>query len=185
MKVRPLAKKLLWSAVTAAAVCGATGRSADLPVFHVQGFPKETEFRTFDADTTKVFLCGAYSRLGDITSGFSLHVFPDGTALIEEWSDISEPTVAVRGTWSIAKDATVLFDWSEARFGGGLTEDYFVKTYGTCKRMKLFITFRRVGSEDVALVSEELIRSELEHAYLRRTEYTDWKKIADRFSKKD
>jgi len=147
--------------------------------------PEKSELRVAQPRIVPAFLCGAYHGQFDFTAGFTLHVFPDKNAMVEEWIDIGLPKLVAEGRWSINAKGEVVFDWKKKNFRGGRSEKFFREKYGECRKMKLFLCFSDKAVENVILVSEEMIGPKIEHAYWRRTEYVDWEKIQNDLKKKN
>lgn len=59
-------------------------------------------------------ICGLYLFPGALIGGTELHVFPDGTAMIVEFSDISLSRLIATGSWHYEAD-TLKITWSHLR----------------------------------------------------------------------
>jgi hypothetical protein len=146
--------------------------------------PKESVLRLAQSRIVPDFLCGSYRGMFDFTAGFTLHVFPDKTVMIEEWVDIGLPKLVAEGRWSISDKGDVLFIWKKRDFGDACSEKFFNEQYGECRKMKLFLCFTDKSVDNVLLVSEELIGAKIKHAYWRSKAYVDWGEIQKKLKKK-
>jgi len=131
------------------------------------------------------FIAGRYCQPSDYTGGFILHVFPDNTAMIEEWVDIGLPKLVAEGQWSINDKDEVMFDWKRKFSASVHSENFFRTQYGVCEKMKMFIVFNDKKLANVLLVSEELIGPQITQFYRRVSEYVDWPKIQNKLAKKE
>ena len=146
--------------------------------------PEKAELRAAQQRIVPAFLCGAYREQCDDTAGFTLHIFPDKTFMIEEWIDIGPSKTVAEGLWSIGENGDVLLDWRQKDFKNGTSEKFYRAQYGECKKMKLFLLFSAKSVHSVLLVSDEMIVSQIEHVYLRHNEYIDWVKVRNELKKK-
>ena len=84
-----------------AVICGTSAYAGDVHYYpyddtdavpyRMTCLPKESELRMAQPRIVPDFLCGRYRGMFDLTSGYTLHVFPDKTVMIEEWVDIGFP----------------------------------------------------------------------------------------------
>ncbi len=66
-------------------------------------------------------------RVGGFLSGDDLYLFPDGTYIFCEWSDVSLVTISDKGTWTLAKNSVELksgpeITWDPGALTGSTTE---------------------------------------------------------------
>jgi hypothetical protein len=66
-------------------------------------------------------------RVGGFLSGDDLYLFPDGTYIFCEWSDVSPVTISDKGTWTLAKNSVELksgpeITWDPGALTGSTTE---------------------------------------------------------------
>ena len=75
-------------------------------------------------------------RIGPVTSGEDLHLFPDGTYTYCEWADIMPVTVYDKGMWRMSGLTIELTSDAEVRWGPG----------GGCSRLqRRYLLFQRLG----------------------------------------
>ena len=63
-------------------------------------------------------------KAGPALSGTELHLFPDGTYMHVEWSDISAPVIDDKGTWQIGGSGVLLRSDSSITWRVGLPRQY-------------------------------------------------------------
>jgi hypothetical protein len=63
-------------------------------------------------------------RVGGFLSGDELYLFPDGTYIFCEWSDISPLTISDKGTWTIANSLVELKSGPEITWDPGAYRQY-------------------------------------------------------------
>jgi hypothetical protein len=153
------------------------------PVTHkLSGIKDGLEFRIVKPSIVADVVCGAYQDQYGMLGGFTLHVFPDKTAMIvEAWDVDPQPSVVAEGTWSISEAGEVAFDWKA--FTTSIKELEFKKSFGECRKMKAFICFRGKIPTSFVLVSEEKVVARIEQAYWRVAEYIDWQELKSEFKK--
>jgi hypothetical protein len=122
-------------------------------------------------------VAGCYTRRTDILSGYSLHLFPDGSAMIDEFSDISRSRLIAVGTWRAGKDRLQLH-WSKEAFRNKDERDWFHKQYGRCDNLVGYVVRPRNAAVLFVLVSEEMDYRGSQNYLVRRAEYIDWERIA-------
>ena len=122
------------------------------------------------------YLCGQYTGVFDFEGGFALEVFPDGTAMLEETSDVA-PVLVGEGTW-IARPNGVSISWKSLEPEG---KDLLLKTrHGDCRELGLYLSFAEHRVRDVILISHEFESAkEIGNYFVRRKEFVDWQAIRD------
>ena len=145
---------------------------------------KKSELRAAQPRIVPKFLCGSYRGIFDRTAGFTLHVFPDTTVMIEKWIDIGLPKLVAEGRWSISEKGDIIFNGEKRDFGDAPSENFFREQYGECRRMKLFLCFSGKFVDNVLLVSEDQIGAKIEHPYWSSEAYVDWAEIQKELRKK-
>jgi hypothetical protein len=138
--------------------------------------PGNVELRRAKADLLPAYVAGCYKGVFDLTAGYTLHLFPDGAALLESWCDISSPEIKAEGKWKIQGDS-VQIDWTKKRLDPR-EKEFFTKYHGVCNSLILYLGFDGQKIErDVYLVSIEKDGEKIEAPLWRMREYVDWQKI--------
>jgi hypothetical protein len=94
-------------------------------------------------------------RVGGFLSGDDLYLFPDGTYIYCEWSDISPITISDKGTWTLVKNSVELKSGPEITWDPGAYRQYDRK----------YVAIRRSSQpKEVLLVGVEYKLSNFEEA---------------------
>jgi hypothetical protein len=149
---------------------------------HRMSLAPESELRLAKAVLLPAYVAGAYKGLFDLTAGYSLHLFPDKSAMLVSWSDVGPNKVVAIGKWVIVQ-GTVRIDWKEQRFEEK-EKDFFAKYHGLCESLVLYLSFDAQKTErDVYLVSKDKDGEKIECPLWRIREYQDWEKIKNELKK--
>jgi len=143
---------------------------------------KGVELRLATAQLIPAFVPGSYKGIWDLTSGYTLHLFPDKTAMLESWCDVCPARLVAVGEWA-ADQSSVRIDWKEQRFNAKEKELY-VKSYGLCESLILYLLFDDKKSvREVYLVSKDQDGELIRNPIWRFKEYYDWKRTKDELKK--
>lgn len=119
---------------------------------------------------------GKYELFGDRTEGYALYVFPDGKALLYNFSDISAGRVISEGRWSTGKGELTI-KWGAFRFAHDEEVKAFHKRYGSANHFCVFVQDRKDSPDDeVILVPPERLKPLVKHYYMQVEHYSDWQK---------
>jgi hypothetical protein len=144
--------------------------------------PGNVELRRAKAEILPAYVAGCYKGVFDLTSGYTLHLFPDGSAMLESWCDICLPKLKAEGKWNIQK-SSVKIDWKEQRFDPK-GKEFFAKFHGAYDSLVLYLSFNpQKIVRDVYLVSVEKDGEKIEAPLWRMSEYVDWEKIRNQLKK--
>jgi hypothetical protein len=129
--------------------------------------PQEADYR----------ICGLYLAPGSLIAGTELHVFPDGTAMIAEFSDITSPRLIATGIWRY-EDDTLKIQWNHLQQREVLKSSMVPKHNGDTRQYVMYsgisIDGKTVKYFLVPPDTQPVERSNLISQFLR---YPDWQKI--------
>lgn len=144
---------------------------------------KDLEPRTAQARAAADYAAGAYVGIFDLTSGYTLHLFPDKRAMLSSWCDICPTELVAEGVWKI-EEAQVLIEWKNWQLDAQ-TKKFFVDYHGECKSLSLYLCFdEQKVVQRVLLVSKDKEGKTIEFPLVQRTRYEDWNATADALKKK-
>jgi len=138
---------------------------------------EQTELRRGTDRVVTDYLCGRYTGVFDFEGGFALDIFPDGTAMLEETSDVGSPRLVGEGLWT-ARQNGVSISWKSL---DPERKDRLLKTHhGDCRELGLYLSFTEHKVRDVILISHEFeSATEIGNYFVRRQEFVDWQAIRD------
>jgi hypothetical protein len=138
---------------------------------------EQTELRRATDRVVTDFLCGQYTGVFDFMGGYALDVFPDGTAMLEQTSDMGTPLLVGEGTWTARPDGASI-SWKSLHLGH--FKDFFLQTHGDCRELGLYLSFAEHRVREVILISHEFEpATEIKYYFVRRKEFVDWQAIRD------
>lgn len=143
--------------------------------------PSPSPFEKIEPDRAAVLVCGCYHLPGSVLSGHSLSVFPDGTAIVASFSDISPPDLVAAGTWSIL-NGVLKIAWQEWRRPPTSELRQYRKEIVSGE----FVLYLRRDESHKALLWFLLVPAGKEPTFeerfdypLKTADYVDWAKIRD------
>jgi hypothetical protein len=144
---------------------------------------KGGESRRAQTRAVEDYAAGAYVGVFDLTSGYTLHLFPDNRAMLSSWCDICPTELVAEGVWKI-ENALVRIDWKNWQLDVQ-TKKFFVDYHGECESLHLYLCFdEQKVVRQVLLVSRDKEGKAIEFPLVQRTQYEDWKAAADELKKK-
>lgn len=149
-----------------------------------------SELRAARGKVLSEYLCGAYGGNFDITSGDTLHVFPDGNVMLVDWCDIFPKRLIGEGRWSL-RDKGISIVWEWRRFANNRAEELFRQLYGDGKDFDLYLVFLHGLVKKVILVpndptvatglkifpNELPVTTGIKIYLMRECEYKDWQRV--------
>ncbi|MEO6568414.1 MAG: hypothetical protein ABIO94_06585 [Opitutaceae bacterium] len=138
------------------------------------------EARRAQSRAISAFASGAYSGAFDLTSGYTLHLFPDQRAMISTSCDICPTELVAEGTWKI-EESVISVDWKLDQ----QKQRSFFDRHGACTRLHLYLCFDGTKTvQQILLASTDFEERGIEAALFQQSKYIDWKAIADSLKKK-
>jgi len=140
------------------------------------------EVRVAGARSVAGFVSGSYSGTFDFTEGHTLYLFPDGRAKLAKWCDICPTELAAEGKWKI-DGAVVHINWRKWHVHAR-DQKFFTDMHGACENLRLYLGFEDKFARSVFLISTDKEGPKVDHPFVQRSSYEDWKAVADGLERK-
>ncbi len=118
-------------------------------------------------------VCGRYLLPGSAASGYALHVFPDGVAMIENYSDISESQLVAAGQWSF-ENGLLTINWKQWSSIDEFILKRLSKKGGAVELLALYRRTRDRSASWFVLVPADEQPASKESYPVRVDDYLDW-----------
>lgn len=128
-------------------------------------------------------ICGLYLFPGSLIAGTELHIFPDGTAMIAEVSDVALPRVIATGSWNY-QAGILKITWSHLHHREILKSSMLPKRQGDAHE---YVMYSEISSDHKAreyfLVPSGTRPTEGPNLIRQFVVYHDWQKIKSTYFK--
>jgi hypothetical protein len=122
-------------------------------------------------------VCGKYVRAYDLTGGYALYLFPDGTAFLTEFGDVSSPKLVGHGRWEHRK-GRITISWAALQFEDKAEEESYRKGYGDPSEFFVYVPVgEKRRMEDPILIAPEKREPQIKRYFLQVEKKVDWEGV--------